>query len=124
MESRGGDLRLWGSKKDMEDLIGNLCDNAVKYNRPGGSVRVLLTALPEEVQIAVEDTGVGIPATHLSRVFERFYRVEKDRNKKVGGTGLGLAIVKHICALYGGRVDIQSAEGKGTAVTAVLRRER
>lgn len=124
MESRGGDLRLWGSKKDMEDLIGNLCDNAVKYNRPGGSVRVLLTALPEEVQIAVEDTGVGIPAAHLSRVFERFYRVEKDRNKKVGGTGLGLAIVKHICALYGGRVDIQSAEGKGTAVTAVLRRER
>lgn len=124
MASRGDDLRLWGSKKDMEDLIGNLCDNAVKYNRPGGSVRVLLTALPEEVQIAVEDTGVGIPAAHLSRVFERFYRVEKDRNKKVGGTGLGLAIVKHICALYGGRVDIQSAEGRGTTVTAVLRRER
>ena len=85
---------------------------------------MLLTALPEEVQIAVEDTGVGIPTAQLSRVFERFYRVEKDRNKKVGGTGLGLAIVKHICALYGGRVDIQSAEGKGTTVTAVLRRER
>lgn len=118
----GSDLCIAGSRKDLEELLSNLCDNAVKYNRPGGTVDVRLHSLPDGVQITVADTGIGIARVHLDRIFERFYRVDKDRNKQVGGTGLGLSIVKHIANRYGGTVEIQSAEGRGTTLTVTLRR--
>jgi two-component system phosphate regulon sensor histidine kinase PhoR len=98
-------------------LFVNLIENAIKYNRPGGSVTVEVKKRGGTVSISVADTGIGIPEEHQSRVFERFYRVDKSRSKKTGGTGLGLAIVKHVTALYGGSLNLVSAPGKGTTIT-------
>ena len=98
-------------------LLTNLMENAIKYNRPGGSVTVSAHRSGGCVQISVADTGIGIPPEHQARVFERFYRVDKSRSKKTGGTGLGLAIVKHIVSLYGGRIRLESESGAGTCIT-------
>ncbi len=100
----------------MYELLYNLVDNGIKYNRPGGRVHVTLTSERGHTTIEVEDTGIGIPKENLWRIFERFYRVEQSRAKKTGGTGLGLSIVKHIARLYGGRVSAQSSVGKGTTI--------
>lgn len=98
----------------IDELLYNLVDNAIKYNRDGGSVVVTLSATERLVQIIVKDTGIGIPPAHLSRIFERFYRVDKSRSKKTGGTGLGLSIVKHIAEFHGGYVKAESEEGAGS----------
>ena len=98
-------------------LLQNLAENAIKYNRTGGHVVISVTDCGQSVALSVEDDGIGIPPEHQSRVFERFYRVDKSRSKKTGGTGLGLAIVKHIAALYGGRISLESAPEKGTRIT-------
>ena len=97
--------------------VSNLIENAIKYNKPGGSVTISAGQHDSCVSICVEDTGIGIPEEHQSRVFERFYRVDKSRSKKTGGTGLGLAIVKHIVSLYGGRIRLESQPGAGTRIT-------
>jgi two-component system phosphate regulon sensor histidine kinase PhoR len=99
----------------LEQAVGNLVDNAVKYNRPGGSILLnVLRAGESGVRVSVEDTGIGIPAEDLTRVFERFYRVDRARSREMGGTGLGLAIVKHIVDRHGGRVGCSSVLGSGS----------
>ncbi len=98
----------------LEQALVNLIDNAVKYSPAGGRVRVAAQAEPEEVRLAVQDWGQGIEAKHLPRLFERFYRVDKARSRKLGGTGLGLAIVKHIAQAHGGKVSVESVPGQGS----------
>lgn len=116
----GDDGNIFGVKHLLFEVIYNLCDNAVKYNREGGRVDVEIDETEDEVTLTVSDTGVGIPAEHQPRVFERFYRVDKSHSKKSGGTGLGLSIVKHAVMYHGGRISLQSEENKGTSVTVML----
>ena len=106
----------------MEELIYNLCDNAIRYNVPGGSVRVQVIPLREQVILRVQDTGIGISAEHQEHIFERFYRVDKSRSKATGGTGLGLAIVKHIAVKHGADIAIESEPGQGTSISVTFER--
>ena len=92
----------------------NLCENGLKYNKQGGSLTVTLKEEDNKVKISVEDTGIGIPEGEQSRVFERFYRVDKSHSKAIGGTGLGLSIVKHGAALHKAKINLDSEPGKGT----------
>ncbi len=105
---------LDGDRNSLERLVINLLDNAVKYNRLGGSVKARLLQHDGEMTFEVTDTGIGIPSHCLNRVFERFYRVDKGRSRDEGGTGLGLAIVKHVAQLHGGRVEVESRLGEGS----------
>ncbi len=109
-----------GDREALERLVINLLDNAVKYNRPGGSVTAKLAENTEGAVFEVADSGIGIPAASLSRVFERFYRVDKGRSRGEGGTGLGLAIVKHVAQLHGGHVEVKSRLGKGSVFRVFL----
>jgi len=104
----------------LKELLLNLVGNGIKYNEPGGTVRTAVSVRDGQAVIAVSDTGIGIPPEAQSRVFERFYRVDKGRARKNGGTGLGLAIVKHIVQLYGGTLTLESAVGKGSTFTVTL----
>jgi two-component system phosphate regulon sensor histidine kinase PhoR len=104
----------------MYELFFNLVDNAIKYNKPGGEVNVDIKNTEERIEITVSDTGIGIPKKSQSRVFERFYRVDKSRSKKKGGTGLGLAIVKHIVRIHDGQVSLESRENEGTTITVTF----
>ena len=106
-----------GVRAVLEEMIGNLVDNAIKYNRPGGSVTVTVDTEGGKARLAVRDTGIGIPPAHQQRVFERFYRVDKSHSKEVGGTGLGLSIVKHAAAFHNASLELESEEGRGTVVT-------
>jgi len=100
----------------LQEIIYNLCDNAIKYNVPGGSV----TIHAENRQLSICDTGIGIPAEHQSRVFERFYRVDKSHSKASGGTGLGLSIVKHAAAYHKAEIHLESTPGRGTTITVLF----
>lgn len=102
-----------GDSAMLTELVFNLCDNAIRYNKENGSVRVYV----KDGIISVKDTGIGIPQKHLSRIFERFYRVDKSRSKQTGGTGLGLAIVKHIAEQHGALLDVESVPGEFTKIT-------
>ncbi|MGC8863280.1 MAG: sensor histidine kinase, partial [Armatimonadota bacterium] len=104
----------------LERAVANLIDNAVKYSPEGARVRVLGEQTNGEVAIHVIDNGPGIEAEHLPRIFERFYRVDTARSRKLGGTGLGLAIVKHVAQAHGGRVEVESTPGQGSKFTIVL----
>jgi len=104
----------------IEQAVVNLLDNAVKYSPEGSPIRVEVNQGEDEIHIAVHDQGCGISKTHLPRVFERFYRVDKARSRRLGGTGLGLAIVKHIAEAHGGRVSVESTPGKGSTFTIHL----
>lgn len=108
---------LYGVPQLLEGIIYNLCDNAIKYNRPGGSVSVEVKDAEDQVILTVSDTGIGIPQEHRERVFERFYRVDKSHSKEVGGTGLGLSIVKHSARLHNAVIDLYSVAEGGTTVT-------
>jgi two-component system phosphate regulon sensor histidine kinase PhoR len=101
----------------MAELFYNLIDNAIKYNKPGGSVRVETAEEDGKARISVSDTGIGIPREAQDRIFERFYRVDKSRSRKTGGTGLGLAIVKHIALLHHGEIRLESREDEGTSIS-------
>ena len=101
-------------------MIYNLCDNAVKYNRENGSVKVTVGSADGSAFIRVSDTGIGIAPEHIDRIFERFYRVDKSRSKQSGGTGLGLSIVKHIALSLGGKISAESRLGEGTEITIIL----
>lgn len=103
--------------KLLYDIIYNLCDNAVKYNKDGGFVKVNVKTTGDKVQVAVSDNGVGIAPADQSRVFERFYRVDKSHSRESGGTGLGLSIVKHAVAYLKGSISLESTLGKGTTIT-------
>ncbi len=105
-----------GAYSQLFELIFNLTENAVKYNRAGGSVSVTVQPNPAGALLTVADTGIGIPADAQARVFERFYRVDKSRSTDTGGTGLGLSIAKHIVRLHGAQLTLESAEGHGTVV--------
>ena len=108
---------LMGSRDLLSELVTNLCDNAIRYNRPGGHVCLYSGTDGDGCPyVAVEDNGIGIPQDAQARVFERFYRVDKSRSKATGGTGLGLAIVKHIAMLHGARIDLKSQVGTGTTI--------
>ncbi len=119
----GGSAVVTGSAPVLGEMIYNLCDNAIKYNRPGGTVDVVVTA-GKEATLLVRDTGIGIPRESRSRVFERFYRVDKSHSRDVGGTGLGLSIVKHGAQLHNAKLTLESTEGKGTTVTVQFPAER
>ena len=106
-----------GTKKILDEMIYNLCDNAIKYNKENGTVDVIINESKSKVNLTVRDTGIGIPQGEQSRVFERFYRVDKSHSKLVGGTGLGLAIVKHAAAYHDAEISLESIVGKGTSVT-------
>ena len=112
----GEHISVSGAAALLEEMLYNLCDNAVKYNVDGGSVTVSVRACGGETLLTVSDTGIGIPYAHQSRVFERFYRVDKSHSKAVGGTGLGLSIVKHAAQYHNARLELQSDVGKGTEI--------
>lgn len=114
------DSQVFGNRQMLEELVYNLCDNAIRYNNAGGSVKVRVYSEKERVYLVVKDTGIGIPKEHQERIFERFYRVDKSRSKSTGGTGLGLAIVKHIVAKHEAKVELVSDAGKGTTITVIF----
>ena len=108
----------------LEEVIYNLCDNGIKYNKEDGTVSIHFRDLGEQVELSVKDTGIGIPREECSRVFERFYRVDKSHSKEIGGTGLGLSIVKHGVTFLGGTLNMLSEPGKGTEITMVFPKEK
>ncbi len=120
MKLCGRHAMVWADKQLMEELLYNLCDNAIRYNNRGGSVTVTVDREKDETFLSVRDTGIGIPPEHQDRVFERFYRVDKSRSKATGGTGLGLAIVKHIVSQHGARLFMDSEPGRGTEIRVVF----
>ena len=120
----GQDVRAEGVRRLLHETIYNLCDNAIGYNVPGGSVRVTVSDAGENAVISVADTGIGIAPEHQSRIFERFYRVDKSHSKASGGTGLGLSIVKHAVAYHHGTLDLESQPGKGTTITVTIPKKK
>lgn len=117
---RGGSAVVDGVPSVLYSMVFNLCDNAIKYNHPGGSVRVQVISYPDDDRIVVSDTGIGIPEESRDRIFERFYRVDKSRSKEVGGTGLGLSIVKHAALIHHARITLESTLGVGTTFTVIF----
>lgn len=113
----GENASVYGARKILDEMLYNLCDNAIKYNKDNGTVDVIVNQTNNKTSVTVRDTGIGIPISEQSRVFERFYRVDKSHSKLVGGTGLGLAIVKHAALYHNAEVSLESTEGKGTSVT-------
>ena len=111
---------IQGNRSMIEELLYNLCSNAIRYNKTNGSVEVSVMDIKEGVVLTVADTGIGIPKKHQEHVFERFYRVDKSRSKERGGTGLGLAIVKHIVAEHGAKIHLESEEGIGTTISVLF----
>ena len=120
----GEPLGLCSVKRLLAEICYNLCDNAIKYNREGGQVMVSVSRVGEEAVLAVKDTGIGIPPEHQSRIFERFYRVDKSHSKASGGTGLGLSIVKHAVAYHHGTIALKSEVGKGTEIAVRFPQEK
>ncbi len=112
--------RARADRRALEQVVFNLLDNAVKYSGEGAAITVRATSQGAQVVLAIEDTGVGIPAQHLGRIFERFYRVDAGRSRELGGTGLGLAIVKHLVESMAGHVEVESVQGQGTTFRVYL----
>lgn len=112
----GEAVNVKGVRRLLTEIIFNLCDNAIKYNKDGGTVEVSVNRQEDSVVISVKDSGIGILPEHQARVFERFYRVDKSRSKESGGTGLGLSIVKHAVQYLNGKIDLQSSLGEGTVI--------
>ena len=110
----GSPITVRGVRQMLEEAVFNLCENAIKYNREGGQVRIHVSSDPKGAQVRVSDDGIGISEADCAHIFERLYRADKSHSKKVGGTGLGLAIVKHVCEKHGGSVAVQSQPGKGS----------
>jgi two-component system phosphate regulon sensor histidine kinase PhoR len=116
MHLEGENAVVYGIPQLLQGIIYNLCDNAIKYNREGGSVTVSVKNEEHQVQLSVVDTGIGIPAEHQERIFERFYRVDKSHSKEIGGTGLGLSIVKHAARLHDASIKVHSVVDGGTTI--------
>ena len=116
----GGHCAVDGVAKILGEIVYNLCDNAIKYNKEGGSVAVSVAREGDRVSLAVRDTGIGIPEGETDRVFERFYRVDKSHSKEIGGTGLGLSIVKHAAAYHDALIRLDSRLGQGTEVKVLF----
>lgn len=120
VEVIGVEAHVTGVRRLLEEMVTNLCDNAIKYNRPGGHVVMTVSQTEEGVCLKVEDNGIGIPAEHQGRIFERFYRVDKSHSRETGGTGLGLSIVKHAAAIHQGQICLESDGATGTCVTVLF----
>ena len=120
----GEPSEIKGVQHILDEIVYNICENAIKYNRPGGFVKVSVRNEGSESLITVADNGIGIPKTDRERVFERFYRVDKSHSKQIGGTGLGLSIVKHGVIYLGGKINLESEEGVGTVITVGFPRAR
>ena len=117
----GESAPVLGSRSLLDELCQNLCDNAIRYNRPGGKVQIITACTRDgHCSLTVKDNGIGIPKEAQSSVFERFYRVDKSRSKATGGTGLGLAIVKHIARIHNARIKLESEIGEGTTITVLF----
>lgn len=116
MTITGERVNVKGVRRLLTETIFNLCDNAIKYNKDGGTVEVTVEKRGEQAVISVKDSGIGISPEHQARVFERFYRVDKSRSKESGGTGLGLSIVKHAVQYMNGKIDLRSTPGEGTEI--------
>ena len=114
VEVTGESVTITGVRQVLNEMIYNICENAIKYNRPGGSVTVWVGNTLSGAKVIVTDTGIGIPEDQIERVFERFYRVDKSHSRETGGTGLGLSIVKHCALLHGATIHVDSKLGKGT----------
>lgn len=112
----GTDHSVWGVRSILEEMLYNLCENGIKYNREHGWLEIEVAKEPDAIRLSVRDSGIGIPPQHQARVFERFYRVDKSHSKETGGTGLGLSIVKHGAMFHGAKVELLSEEGKGTTI--------
>ena len=126
----GVELSIEGEKSEfvgipslLNEIVYNLCDNAIKYNKNDGHVSVSVTSDEKYVVLTVSDDGIGIPLEQQERIFERFYRVDKSHSKEVGGTGLGLSIVKHAVSLHNGKIDLRSQMGTGTTITVTFPKE-
>lgn len=117
-----GNAQIIGVRSVLDEMIYNLCDNAIKYNKNGGKAEIIISSDNEKsnVTLTVKDTGIGIPPSAQNRVFERFYRVDKGRSKSAGGTGLGLAIVKHGATCHNAEIRLKSEENKGTEITIIF----
>ena len=122
LKLQGSPAVIRANRVMMEELVYNLCDNAIRYNVKGGQVTVSVKKDEDSVILSVSDTGIGIPKQYQKRIFERFYRVDKSRSKEKGGTGLGLAIVKHIVARHRAEIFVASEEGKGTEIIVIFKK--
>lgn len=120
IEPNLSDCRVMGEAAYIYRALLNLLDNAIKYSPAGGTIEIGCRQTGNEIYMSVKDYGSGIPEEHQERVFERFYRVDKARSRELGGTGLGLSIVKHIMEIHGGRVELESEEGKGAKFTLIF----
>ncbi|MED9903773.1 MAG: ATP-binding protein [Lachnospiraceae bacterium] len=118
----GRECFIWANRQMVEEVLFNLCDNAIRYNNEGGSVVVSIREVDGKAELKITDTGIGIPAEARERIFERFFRVDKSRSKSTGGTGLGLAIVKHIIAKLNAEISLKSEVGKGTEITVIFQK--
>ena len=120
LEVTGEDVVMRGVRRLLYEILYNLCDNAIKYNRAGGSVMVSVSQKTNEICVSVKDTGIGIPPEHQDKIFERFYRVDKSHSKQSGGTGLGLSIVKHAVQYHHGKIVLESRINEGTTVAILF----
>ena len=120
LEVTGDDGVIHGVQRLLYEVVYNLCDNAIKYNHPGGSVKVNVSQKSDAVLLSVQDTGIGIAPEHQDKVFERFYRVDKSHSKQSGGTGLGLSIVKHAVQYHHGKITVESALNQGTMISILF----
>lgn len=119
----GIEAHVTGVRRLLEEMAINLCDNAIKYNRPGGHVVMDVSRTEEGICLTVEDNGIGIPSEHQNRIFERFYRVDKSHSRETGGTGLGLSIVKHAAVIHDAQIRLDSDGITGTRITVLFRRD-
>jgi two-component system phosphate regulon sensor histidine kinase PhoR len=120
----GQNASIQGVSQLIEDLVANLIENAIKYNKAAGEVSVQVTDTDSSVILSVADTGIGIPPEHQARIFERFYRVDKSHSKETGGTGLGLAIVKHIANYHNAEIKLESSVDQGTKVVVIFPKQQ
>jgi two-component system phosphate regulon sensor histidine kinase PhoR len=117
-----GSPLAWADGRALDQILGNLLDNAIQYTEPGGSIQVSIGGDDQRLRIEVQDTGIGIPEADQARIFERFYRVDKARSRELGGTGLGLSIVKHLVQGLGGEISVASTPGRGSTFSFDLPR--
>ena len=120
LEVNGDKGIINGARRLLYEIIYNLCDNAIKYNRQGGCVKVSIEQKVGEVLLSIQDTGIGIPTEYHDKVFERFFRVDKSHSKQPGGTGLGLSIVKHAVQYHHGKITLESEQNKGTKISVLF----
>lgn len=122
--SLDGDGLVYENKTMMWELFANIINNGLKYNKDGGKLDIKISEDEKNYEVSIVDTGIGIPSKDLARIFERFYRVDKSRSRKIGGTGLGLSIVKHVLQSIDGKLEISSKLGMGTSFKVILRKDR